>query len=115
MASNKTKPVSYHRNRDYSTYLKCTYELNCDVYNCYILAREDPSIGYMKRLKKYWDEINPEFNFFTEKQLRKQSTFVEKEKLVLQNNRDSISFEQLESDEGSNVINITDEDNHLAS
>ena len=41
MASNKTKPVSYRRNRDYSTYLKCTYELNCDVYNCYILARED--------------------------------------------------------------------------
>ena len=53
MASNKTKPVSYCRNRDYSTHLKCTYELYCDVYNCYIRAREDPSIGYMKRLKKY--------------------------------------------------------------
>ena len=31
----------------------------------------------MKGLKKYWDEIHPEFNFFTEKQLRQQPTFVE--------------------------------------
>ena len=78
MASNKTQSASYRRNRDYSTYFKWNYELNCDVYNCYIRAREDPSIGYMKGLKKYWDEIHPEFNFFTEKQLRQQPTFVEK-------------------------------------
>ena len=52
MASNKTKSASYRRNRDYSTYFKWNYELNCDVYNCYIRAREDPSIGYMKGLKK---------------------------------------------------------------
>ena len=61
MASNKIKPVSYRRNRDYSTHFKWTYELNCDVYNCYIQARRDTSIGYMKRLKKYCDEIHPEF------------------------------------------------------
>ena len=51
MASKKTKPVSYHRNRDYSAHFKWIYELNCDVYNCYIRAREDPSIGYVKQLK----------------------------------------------------------------
>ena len=80
MASNKTKPLSYHRNRDYSIHFKWTYELNCDINNCYIQAREDQSIGYMKRLKKYWDEIHPEFNYFTEKQLRQQSAFVEKKR-----------------------------------
>ena len=115
MASNKTKPVSYRRNRDYSTHFKWTYELNCDVYNCYMRARKDPSIGYMKRLKKYWDEIHPEFSFFTEKQLRQQSTFVENKKLVLQSNQDSINSEQLESHDGSNVNNIIDEDNYLTS
>ena len=115
MASNKTKPVSYRRNRGYSTHFKWTYELNFDVYNCYIRAREDPSIGYMKQLKKYWDEIHPEFSFFTEKQLRQQSTFVENKKLVLRSNQDSINSEQSESHDGSNVINIIGEDNYLTS
>ena len=53
--------------------------------------------------------------FFTEMQLHQQSTFVEKNKLVLQSNQNSINSEQLESHHGSNVINITDEDNHLTS
>ena len=53
--------------------------------------------------------------FFTEKQLRQQSTFVEKKKLIFQSNQDSINSEQLESLDGSNVINIIDEDNHLTS
>ena len=34
MASNKTKPVSYRCNRDYSAHFKWTYELNCDIFNC---------------------------------------------------------------------------------
>ena len=50
--------------------------------------------------------------FFTEKQ---ESTFVENKKLVLQSNQDSINSEQLESDDGSSVINIIDEDNYSAS
>ena len=65
-------------------------------------------------LKKYWDEIHPEFNFYTEKQLRQHSTFVEKKKLVLRSNQDSIYSEQIKSHDGSNLINIIDEDNHLA-
>ena len=32
MASNKSKPVSYRRNRDYSTHFKWTYELNCEPF-----------------------------------------------------------------------------------
>ena len=83
------------------------------VYNCYIRARKDMSIRYMKRLKKYWDEIHLELNFFTERQLHQQSTFAEKKKLVLQSNQDSVNSEQLESHDGSNVINNIDEDNHL--
>ena len=57
MASIKTKPVRY------CTHFKLTYELNCDIYNCYIRARADPFIGYMKRLLKYWDEIHPKLTF----------------------------------------------------
>ena len=34
MASNKTKPVSYRCNRDYSAHFKWTYELNCGIFNC---------------------------------------------------------------------------------
>ena len=56
MASNKTKPVRY------CTHSKLTYELNCDIYNCYIRARADPFID-MKRLLKYWDEIHPKLTF----------------------------------------------------
>ena len=41
----------------------------------------------MKGLKKYWDEIHPEFNFFTEKQLRQQPTFVEKKNSCIKQSR----------------------------
>ena len=40
----------------------------------------------MKRLKKYWDELHPDLNFFNEKQLRKQATFVESKGLILETN-----------------------------
>ena len=69
----------------------------------------------MKRVKKHWDEIHPEFNFFTEKQLHQQSTFVKNKKFILQSNQNSINCEQLESHDGSNIINTIDEDNYLTS
>ena len=78
--------VSYQRNRDYSKNLDWTYELKSDVYECYKRAKCDPTIGYMKRLKLYWDELHPEYNHLNEKQLRQQTTFVEKKKLVLDSN-----------------------------
>ena len=79
---DKTKTVSYRRNRDYTTAFVWTYELNRDVYHCYQKAREDPKLGYMKRMKVLWDELHPELCTFNEKQLRQQATFVEKKGLI---------------------------------
>ena len=74
MASRK--PISYRTNRDYSTHFTWTYELNKDVYECYTRARSDPSKGYTKRMKMYWDEIHPQYSHFNEKQLRQQAVNV---------------------------------------
>ena len=41
---------SYRRKRDYTNDFNWTYELKADVK-----ARNDKSIGYMKRLKNLWD------------------------------------------------------------
>ena len=79
---NQTKKVSYRRDRDYTTAFEWTYELNRDVYSCYEKARADPAIGYMKRMKKLWDEMHPELSSFNDKQLRQQATFVEKKGLL---------------------------------
>ena len=74
----KTKNVSYRKNRDYTSSFTWTYELNQDVYHCYTKAKENPAIGYTKRLKMLWDEKHPELNHFNEKQLRLQATRFEK-------------------------------------
>ena len=59
--------ASYRRNRDYSKQFTWTYELNEDLYKCYVKAKEDRRIGYMNRLKNYWDKIHPQLSFFTSK------------------------------------------------
>ena len=64
------KSVSYRRNRDYSKSFAWTYELNKDLYKCYVKATEVPKIGYMNRLKEYWVEIHLELNYFSSKSLR---------------------------------------------
>ena len=74
------KPVSYHRNRDYSKHFEWAYELNEDLHRCYSKARKDPRIGYMNRLRSYWDEIHPELSDFKSKNLRDQGSRVEKRK-----------------------------------
>ena len=81
-----TKSVSYRRHRNYTKHFEWTYELNRDVCRCYTQARGDPRIGYMKRLKKYWDELHSDLNCFSEKQLRQQATFVKSKGLILENN-----------------------------
>ena len=43
-----------------------TYELNYDVYQCYTKARQNPKIGYMKRMMQYWDNLPPEITNFNE-------------------------------------------------
>ena len=65
---------SYRRNRDYTKQFDWTYHLKRDVYNCYLRAKEISKIGYMKRLKNYWDKLHPEFNFLSDKNLRDQAS-----------------------------------------
>ena len=72
--------ASYRRNCDYSKQFTWTYELNEDLYKCFVKANEDRRIGYMNRLKNYWDEIHPQLSFFTSKNLRDQASRVEKRK-----------------------------------
>ena len=47
------------------------------------MAKEDPRIGYMKRLKEKWDEIHPEYSFLSDKNLRDQASRIEKNKDVM--------------------------------
>ena len=56
--------VSYKRNRNYSKQFNWTYELKENLYGCYKKGKEDPKLGYMKRMKEYWDEIHPGLVFF---------------------------------------------------
>ena len=58
-------------------------DLKCDVYHCYLTAKEDPRIGYMSRPKEKWDEIPPEYSFLTDKNLRDQASRIEKNKDVM--------------------------------
>ena len=52
---------------DYSRQFDWTYDLKRDVYSCYIKARENKSIGYMKRLNSYWDKVHPGFASLSDK------------------------------------------------
>ena len=63
-----------------------TYELNRDVYQCYTKARQNPKIGYMKRMRQYWGNLHPEFTNFSERQLRQQATLVKSKGLILETN-----------------------------
>ena len=80
---NNTKSVSYRRNRDYSKHFTWTYELNADLYACYIKAKENPKIGYMARMKNYWDTTHPELDYFSSKQLRTQAINIENQRCLL--------------------------------
>ena len=75
--------ASYRRNRDYSKQFAWTYGLNEDLYKCYDKAMEDRRIGYMNRLKNYWDEMYPQLSYFTSKNWRDQASRIEKRKTVL--------------------------------
>ena len=58
--NQKTRSPSYRRNRDYANHFEWTYELNRDIYQCYLKARQIPTISYVKRMKNYWDELHPD-------------------------------------------------------
>ena len=75
--------VSYRRKRDYTKQFNWTYELNNDLYKCYLRAKENKSLGYMTRMKNCWDEIHPEYSFLTSKLLRDQASRVVKNKVIM--------------------------------
>ena len=62
MLSLLTYLLTYRRNRDYTKQFDWTYDLNCDLYNCYTTAKENPAIGCMKPMKQNWGIIYPEFS-----------------------------------------------------
>ena len=62
------------------------YELNCDVYKCSSKARENPKIGYIKRLKQEWDKLHPELAHFNQKQLGQQAAFLAVKSIILEKN-----------------------------
>ena len=69
---------SYRRKRDYTNDFNWTYELKADVK-----ARNDKSIGYMKRLKNLWDKMHPEYDFLSDKNLRDQASRIHKNNVVI--------------------------------
>ena len=78
------KSVNYRRNRDYTKQFDWIYDLNCDLCNCYTKAKENPAIGYMKRMKQNWDIIHPEFSHLSDKKLRDQASRIIKNKIVME-------------------------------
>ena len=100
---------SYRRNRDYSTLFNWTYDLKRDVYRCYLTAKEDPIIGYMKRPKEKWDEIHPEYSFRSDKNLRDQASRIEKNKDVM-----DTEYVNFRSNNNSEVDEQTDYSNNCS-
>ena len=95
-----------HQNQatdNYSTHFNWTYDLKHDVYQCYLMAKEDPTIGYLKRRKEKWDEIHPEYSFLTDKNLRDQASCTEKKKDVM-----GTEYVHIRSNNSSQVNEPTD-------
>lgn len=90
-------PTSYRRNRDYSRQFTWTEELNEDLYQCFLRAKSDPSIGYMKRMKTYWDEKHPELSHFSDRNLREQANRVHKKRVANDNQENFIENQNLET------------------
>ena len=95
---------SYRRNRDYTRQFDWTYDLKRDVYNCYIKARENKSIGYMKRLKSYWDELHPGFAFLSDKNLRDVASRIAVNKVVIDTEFDNTISIATETDKINNAV-----------
>ena len=104
MASRKP---SYRRNRDYSKSFKWTYDLDKDLYECYTKSKSDPRIGYMNRMKQFWDEKHPELNSFTSKNLRDHVSSIIKRKVVMETDFDlqNQNIEQTNTDNSDTTIN----------
>ena len=71
-------------------------------------AREVPKKGYMARMKKMWDELPPELNHFTEKNLRQQATYIEKRAYLLRTANVTNSNTENSNVGESNNIEVTE-------
>ena len=101
---------SYRRNRDYSSLFDWTYDLKRDVYNCYIKARENKSIGYLKIFKSYWDELHPGSAFLSDKNLRDVASRIAASKVVMDtefHNTISIATENIVNNKVVDEVNCT--------
>ena len=94
--------VSYRRKRDYTKQFDWNYELNNDLYKCYLRAKENKSLGYMARMKNIWDEINPEYSFLTSNLLRDQASRVVKNKVVMAT--------EYRNEQDTNIVPLQDND-----
>ena len=83
-------------------------------------SKSDPRIGYMNRMKQFWDEKHPELNSFTSKNLRDHVSSIIKRKVVMETDFDlqNQNFEQTNTDNSGTTINdnifvsdITESDN----
>ena len=84
------KRPSVKRDRDYSTHITWTYDLNKDLYKCYKDA--DKSIyGHATRMKDLWDKRHPTLAHLTSKHLTTQATRVIKKKLIPEVTEDDIT------------------------
>ena len=80
--ANGKRKTSYRRpNRNYSTHVDWTYELNKDIYRIYLEIKPSER-GYMKRLKEMWDKEHPQLSHMTAKHLAVQVDRVIKKKLI---------------------------------
>ena len=68
---------NYRRNRDYTKQFDWTHDLKKNGYNCYLRKKENSQVGFMNRLKNYWDKLHPECNFLSDKNVRDQASRIE--------------------------------------
>ena len=74
MATQRTiKDISVRKRRNYSKDMIWTQELNRDLYELYLQARANPeSGGYIKTLKKLWDDKHKEYDHLSAANLAQQ-------------------------------------------
>ena len=93
------KSVSYQRNCNYIKQFDWTYDLNCDLCNCYMKAKENLAIRYIKHMKQNRDIIHPEFSHL-DKNLRDQASRIIKNKIVMET--------EFSKDRNTNLISQSD-------
>ena len=112
MATQRTiKDISVRKRRNYSKDMIWTQELNRDLYELYLQARANPeSGGYIKTLKKLWDEKHKEFDHLSASNLAQQGRHCVKRFAAVQDHN-----EQDEDPEIDEAINSDNEDTIVAS